>query len=372
MTRVGFILPVLILLSGCGGSSVYFGKDFDRDWIDENIELVWEADVGESGWGLEFTVAGESVCTVSSDAAIQVFALADGQQLQSRYLEVDESVSAAVCDGQRAFVVLADASARMLAIGEEGQRWQVNLGRSLLGKPLFAGDNIIVFGANGTIEAWSANSGLLLWSHIQQISGIRLAGFFRPLQLRTNVYAGLPSGDFLAIAADTGVVAWSSKLHDLLDPDEARNLSHVAAAGFGGDSVCAAAFRGWLSCFDPDSGAQSWQHKISSAGSVAGTKSEVFAIDDAGVLHAFVASSGSELWQTRNVSALRTPLLAVAGGSLIVADGFEGLSSYDLVSGQRTGGIRLDSDPVALEPLAGGDLLAQTREGFLYRLRLQQ
>ncbi|MCY4325579.1 MAG: PQQ-binding-like beta-propeller repeat protein, partial [Betaproteobacteria bacterium] len=203
MNRIALVLVGSALLGGCSGSAD-FGDDFDREWVDGNIEQVWEADIGSSGWGLGLSLGEDSVCTVSSDAQIYVLALADGQKLQSQFLDFDESVAAATCDGQRAFIVLDDASALLQAIGEDAERWQVNLGRSLLGEPLFAGENIIVFGADGTIEAWSANSGLLLWEHTQQVSGIRLEGFFRPLQVQDNVYAGLPSGDLLAIAAETG------------------------------------------------------------------------------------------------------------------------------------------------------------------------
>ena len=373
MRRYVSLLVFAALLGGCGGSAVDFGEDFDRDWVDENIDVLWEADIRGSGWGLGLTTGERTVCTVSSDAIIHVFALDDGRQLSYHELEEEEAVSAAICDGRRAFVVFADGSALMLAIGEESaERWRVNLGRSLLGEPLFVDENIIVFGANGTIEAWSVNSGLLLWEHTQQVSGISLNGFFRPLPVREKIYAGMPSGDFLAIAADTGVVVWKAKLHDLVDPEDARNLSHIASAGTDGDSVCAAAFRGWLACFNADSGDQEWQQEISSGGAVVVTENEVFAIDDAGTLHAFASSSGSELWQTLSVSAMRTPLLAAASGSLVVADGFGGISAYDPASGQRTGGLRLDSDPVALNVLAGGDLLVQTEEGILYRLRARQ
>ena len=374
MKKNAFLPALAALLAGCGGSAVDFGEDFDEGWIDGNVDLVWEADIGESGWRLGLTAGPQAACTVSSDAVIHVLDLADGRRLARHELDADESVAAAVCDGRRAFVVLADASALMLAIGEEGasERWRINLGRSLLGEPLFSGENVIVVGADGTIEAWSTNSGLLLWEHSQQVSGISLEGFLRPQRLGESVYAGLPSGDLLALAASTGVVLWSARLHDLVDPDAGRNLSHIAAAGISGERVCAAAFRGWLACFDADSGQQSWQQKVSSGGSVAVTEQEVFAIDDAGVLHAFAAASGSELWQTRGVSSMRTPLLAVASSQLVVADGFGGVSVYDPASGQRTGGIRLDSDPVALEALAGGDVLVQTGDGMLYRLAARQ
>ncbi len=304
------ILPAVAaaaLAAGCASSSPNFGAGFADGWSYGGVETVWSADVNGSGWNFGLDVAEDTLCAVTPEGEAYVLSLEDGEQLARAQFSLPEGAQAGACDSQRAFVIHTDGIASLHSIADASELWRTDSRRPVLGAPVLAGDSMIIFGADGTVEAWSANAGEPLWEHNEQAPSFRLHGYFRPLAAGGNVYFGLPTGELLGLATDTGVLLWQRPLQDLADPDPTRTLTHIAAPGQAGSSICAAAFRGWLACFDAETGDEAWQAQVSSAGAVAATDAEVFAVDDAGTLRAYDSGSGKELWEAVGASAGRTP-----------------------------------------------------------------
>lgn len=350
-----------LLVAGCGSAGDNFGEGFNSGWEDGGVEVVWQADTGASARGLVPGIAGDDICVLSPNGGMTVLGAADGDVRSAAQVE-EEIVSGGNCARGRIAAVLKNGHGVMIDSETAKILWRVTLPAPPLGAPLVIGDSTVFALADGHILAFSAYAGEQLWALSLDSSGFRLSGLFEPLQSAGRIYIGLPTGEIIAMFVETGVLAWQERLVNRIDPDPYRNLTLIAAPALteaGG--VCAAAFRGDLACFDRASGRTLWREPVSSLGAVAVGR-YVYVVDESGALQARDPDSGELRWTTYGASADRTPALAIVGGNVVVADGFQGLSVYSEAGG-RIGGLRLGGEPIALRAMDDGNLLVLTDTG---------
>ena len=373
MRTVSLLAGLLSLggfLTGCGSSeSENFGVGFNANWVDGGTKVLWQERIGAVQRGFVPGIDGPRVCTLSLDGQIRVFDLHNGSTISNAQAAAGSLRAGGNCRNGRVAAVLENGSGIMLEAASGKTLWQASLPAPVLGAPVLSGDSTIFILTNGEILAYSANSGERLWSLSRPTPRFRFSGLYKPLLLDNELYLGFPSGIFLSLLADSGIIVWQTRLHSLLDPDPTRNLSFIGAPSTNGSIVCAVAFRGDLGCFARANGEDLWRRQVSSLGALA-TGQLLYVIDENGILQARTLQSGELAWQVEGASADRSPEMVVAGPKVVLADGFSGLSLYDAAEGFRTGGTRLAGEPLALAKISEDRVLILDHAGTVLLLEI--
>jgi outer membrane protein assembly factor BamB len=177
---------------------------------------------------------------------------------------------------------------------------------------------------------------------------------------RGGVFAGFAGGRLVALVLASGNVAWEGVVATPRGATELERVADVTSVpAIDGQRVCAVAFQGRVSCFDPSS--------------VAGLTLDaryLYVTDEKDAVVAFDKTSGASIWKQDKMSGRRVSGPLAFGRYVVVGD-YQGylhfLSRDDGSFAARiaTDGSAINAAPVALDLTS---FLVQTRNGGVYAI----
>jgi len=237
---------------------------------------------------------------------------ASRQELWRRQL-TDVSTTGPTVDGGLVVVGADDGTVTAIELASGKVRWHKDLG-DVVDTPI-AADAAVVYASvhsntrqRPSVVALREDAGVEVWRYTPNTSSL-VAG--APSVVSGTVYVTLSDGTVRAVAADTGLERWISKLNA---------VAVGGAPAVSGDAVVVVDTRGEVYRLDPATGARRWDFALNTPvyGPAVLIGSAVLVAEGSGELSALDSATGDRIWrQSLGVGPLLT--VAVAPDAVVVA-----------------------------------------------------
>jgi outer membrane protein assembly factor BamB len=189
---------------------------------------------------------------------------------------------------------------------------------------------------------------------------------------RGVAFAGFAGGRLVAIAVKDGSVLWETSVSQPRGNTELERISDITSEPVADDGqVCAIAFQGRVSCYEPAQGSPLWNRDISSDKGMMLLRKFLYLSDHTGAVLSLEKSSGSTLWKNEQLSMRETSAPYALDRGVVVGDYQGYLHALNRDDGSFIARIKLDGSAVQTAPVGMDEgLLIQTRDGGLYSVVL--
>ncbi len=379
------VVATLVLLGGCDTMSGAYDRLLGSKPAQPPAELVaikpsatpriaWQGSVGSSDRGVYFpAVSGNVVYAAAAAGQITGFDAAKGGAVAR--LSAGERISGGVGTGG-GMVFVGTPKGEVLAFDVQGKPlWKARLSSEVLAPPIAQDSVVVARSADGRIYGLDPTDGRRKWVY-QRATSV-------PLTVRTHagliiyrgvVFAGFPGGRLVALPIANGSIAWEGVVAIPRGATELERVADVTSLpAVDGQRVCAVAFQGRVSCFDPQNGTMLWSRDASSAAGLALDTRYLFLTDEKDAVVALDKTSGASIWKQDKMSGRRVSGPLIFGRFVVVGD-YQGhvhfLSREDGSFAARiaTDGSAISAPPIALDLTS---FLVQTRNGGVFAITVE-
>nr|MDP9300945.1 PQQ-binding-like beta-propeller repeat protein [Actinomycetota bacterium] len=255
---------------------------------------------------------GGAPSTTSSRSTLVAIDASSRRQLWHREL-TGVSTTGPTVDGGIAVVGADDGSVTAIDLATGKVRWHQDLG-DVVDTPIAADAGVVYASVHSdsrqppSVVALREADGEEAWRYTPSTSGL-VAG--APTAVSGTVYVTLSDGTVRAVAADTGLERWASRLN---------TVAAGGAPAVSDDAIVVVDTRGEVYRFDPATGARRWDFALNTPvyGPAVITASAVLIADGSGELSALDPVTGDRIWREGlGVAPLLT--IAVAPEAVVVA-----------------------------------------------------
>lgn len=379
-------LALIAALAGC--STV---GDLWDDWFGTSAKTQVPAPLVEFKPSATLTVAGRAevgtagnaifvpgqwqgaIFAAGRDGKLVRFDAGSGGALRETWrIDTGHKLSAGVGVGPTR-VVVATGKGEVLAFDHDGKAaWQGQVSSEVLAAPTVTADTVYVRSGDGRVFAFDAADGKQKWFYQRAIPALTVRSAAGVIVDHNGVFAGFGGGKLVAIEASNGAVAWEATVAQPRGVGELERIADVTSNPVtDGQSICAAAFRGRVACFEINSGNPIWGRDLSSLTGVAMDQRYVYVTEVNGAVHSLDKSSGASLWKQDKLTNRQLSGPLVYRGYVAVGDlqGYVHLLSRE--DGSFAARIATDGSPIRATPQATPNgILVQTLKGGLFLLSL--
>ena len=332
------------------------------------LNIRWQSNVGGAG---DFTLTpasvGNSVYAAARDGSIARFD--DGKTVWK--ISAGQVISGGVgSDGKQ--VVVGTPKGEVLAFDAANGKelWRIRVSSEVLAAPAVADGLVVVRSGDSHIFGLEAADGKRRWVYQRSSPTLSLRSSVGVLIDRRYTLAGFPGGKLVAIANNNGAAVWEATVALPKGSTELERVADIASTPVvSGNTACAAAYQGRVSCFDASNGNALWSRVLSSSAGLDADARYVYATDDKGGVHALDRNSGASIWRQDKLSLRGVGRPLVVGDSVAVADSQGVVHLLRKSDGAFAARRVTDGSPVRADLLASGDgFLVQTANGGLFAL----
>ena len=366
-------LALLAALAGCSSLPSWLGGGPDRPKPVElapNVALIqvrpaWTARIGEVGFPLSVSVAGNTVAVASGSGEVAQLEAASGRQLWRA--NAGAPISAGVGSDGKLTSVITRAN-EVVTFGATGeQAWRQKLGAQAYTAPFVAGGRVFVLAADRSVTAYDGLTGRRLWN--QQRPGeplvLRQSGVM--LAVGDTLVVGL-AGRLVGLNPLNGTVRWEAPIATPRGTNDVERLVDlVGTVSRIGTSVCARAFQARVGCVEAERGTVAWTKPAAGAEGLHGDERLVFGTESDGRVIAWRRDNGERAWTSDRLQyrSLTAPL--ALGRSVVLGDGSGLVHMLSREDGTPLNRLSTDGTGIAAAPvLAGNTLVVVTRGGGVY------
>lgn len=366
--RAAWILPGLLILSGCGITSWFKGEE----GVVPPAELVeftpafrtverWSHDTG-TGPGKQFyrlapAVADDLVFVVDRAGKVSAYQAPDGRRRWR--VKLGRAVSSAPGVGAD-LVVIGTPQGEIVALdaASGAQRWVAQASSEVLAPPVIDAGLVIVQTADGRLTAFTVDDGKRAWGQERSEPALSLRGTSAPTAAGGLVLSGFASGKLAAFQVNDGKMIWEIPVGQPTGRSEIERLVDIDAVPIiVGRSLYAAAYQGRVAAVDLENGRLLWSREISTFNDLVADADNLYVSDDQGAIWALDLRTGSTVWKLEKLLGRRPSAPAVTATGVVVGD-YEGyvhwLAKDD---GRFLARRRVTSSPIAANPRADGDTI---------------
>jgi outer membrane protein assembly factor BamB len=333
--------------------------------------IVWQGSAGSSEKSVFYPArVGNVVYTANAAGNITGFDAAKGGAVTK--LSSGQRLSGGVGAGG-GLIFAGTSRGEVLAFEPQGKQiWKAQLTGEVLAPPVAQDGVVVARSGDGRIYGLDPATGKRRWVYQRPTQ--------TPLTVRTHaglvvdrggVFAGFAGGRLVALVLASGNVAWDGVVATPRGATELERVADVTSVpAIDGQRVCAVAFQGRVSCFDPSSGAVLWARDLSSVAGLTLDARYLYVTDEKDAVVAFDKTSGASIWKQDKMSGRRVSGPLAFGRYVVVGD-YQGylhfLSRDDGSFAARiaTDGSAINAAPVALDLTS---FLVQTRNGGVYAI----
>ena len=336
--------------------------------------VLWQGSAGAGEKTVFYPAAsGNVVYAASAAGEITAFDAAKGGTIIK--MSAGQRLSGGI--GTGAGLLFAGTSrGEVLAFEPQGRLvWKAQLTGEVLAPPVAQDGVVVARSGDGRIYGLDPASGKRRWLY-QRPTQI-------PLTVRTHagllidrggVFAGFAGGRLVALVLSTGNVAWEGIVATPRGATELERVADVMSLpAIDGQRVCAVAFQGRASCFDPATGSVLWARDVSSAAGLALDARYLYVTDEKDAIVALDKTSGASIWKQDKMGGRRVSGPLPFGRYVVVGDyqGYVHFLSRD--DGSFAARIATDGSPISAPPLALDltSFVVQTRNGGVYAITVE-
>ncbi|MBT3308004.1 MAG: outer membrane protein assembly factor BamB [Gammaproteobacteria bacterium] len=329
--------------------------------------IVWDQSIGSGTDGLvvklNHQIVENRLYVAEVDGAVKAVALPSGDAVWS--VSLSERVMSGVAVGKKSLYVGTE-SGRLIALDRQHgkEQWSANLLSEILAPAAEASGIVVVRTADGKLSALNSENGSVLWSYEREVPVLTLRGTGSPLIVGDRVYAGLDSGEVVALSLQDGRELWLKSVTAARGRTEIERMVDIDATPIvANGALYVVGYQGNLVALDAEQGELLWKRKLSGLNAPAVNGQHLFVSDQSGNLWAFDRNDGSALWKQDSLvnRAPTTPLLD--GPHLVVGDSEGYLHWIAVEDGRFVGRTQVDKAGVAAPVLDYGEAVVSYSEG---------
>ncbi len=338
------------------------------------LKVLWQGSAGPSEKDVFYPApVGNVVYAAGAAGRITGFDAAKGGAVVT--MEAGTRISGGVGTGG-GMVFVGTPRGEVIAFGPQGRAaWKAQLSGEILSPPLAQDGVVVVRSGDGRIYGLNAADGKRRWIY-QRPTQVPLtvrshAGL---VSYRDGIFAGFPGGRLLAISVSTGNVAWEGVVAIPRGATELERVADITSLpAVDGQQVCAVAFQGRVSCFEPAGGSALWSRDMSSVAGLTLDAKYLFVTDEKDAVLALDKTSGASIWKQDKMGG-RHVSGPLAFGRFVVVGDYEGyvhllLRDDGSFAGRiATDGSAINAPPIALDLTS---FLVQTRKGGVFAITVQ-
>lgn len=334
-----------------------------------SVRTAWEVQVGKAGeYFFSPAAVGGSLFAAAADGTVMRLNAQSGQVAWR--INAGTSLTAGVgSDGST--VAVAGKDGTVLAFDAEGkQKWKAKVSTEVLSSPAVGEGLVVVRSIDNRMVAFDAATGNRRWNFERAAPPLTLRTAPGILIVEQKVYAGLPGGRLVALAAATGAPLWELAIGLPRGTNDLERISDVSGMPvLNGRSICAVAYQGRIACVDMQSGAARWAREFSSPAGLAVDPRFVFTVDERSVVHGLSREEGAAVWQNDRMRNRGLSAPASFGRAVAVGDNQGYLHFLSREDGKLLARVSTDRTAIAAAPqVVGSALIYQTKGGSLAAL----
>lgn len=385
MKRALTLLALTAAVSGCATIKGWF-NDTKKENIEPptplvefpptvNVQKIWSQRVGkgadESGAVLPPTYADGKIYASSTSGDVAAIEAATGHVIwqkhygQSRgfiWHHGDNSLrwsGGPAVDGDQLIVGGLDGQVQALSAADGAERWQVQVSSEVISPPAIDSGVVIVRANDGRVFGLNEKDGTRLWVYDRStVPILSLRGNSAPQATGGVVFNGEDNGKVVALRASDGGILWEQLVATGEGRSELERIQDVdGKVVVSGGVVYAAGYRGQVAALIAQSGRPLWTHEISSYTGVALSASQLYLADADSNIHALDLHSGSSEWKQDGLQYRWVSEPAVQGDTVVVGD-FDGFVHWMSISdGKFVARTRLAKEPIRAAPVVVNDVV---------------
>ena len=354
---------------------------------------VWQSKIGEGGSAnIALTAApivfNGLVMTLDTTGKVRAFALKTGDLRWEKILKLNENAGifgGGLGSGQnKIYISLGSGELIALNIQNGDELWRVSTGRALRSAPSYADGRIFVTTLDNMTLAFSASTGISLWSHNGMIANAALLGAASPAIENNKVILAYSSGELYALQTNNGRTFWGDNLSVMRGSSGVARISHVRGNPVIDENmVFATSHSGRLIALELKTGRRLWELPIASRVMPWVAGNFLYIVSTGRQLICLTKRDGRVKWITKLPEfSFKDPLPlkkekivieysepVLAGDRLIIASSIGKIYSVSPYTGRILGETQLDGN-IFIEPIvADKTLLLLDKQGNLTAFR---
>lgn len=364
------LLTSALALAGCETVSGWF-EDDDYDAtepvelqdIDELVELDkrWSTSVGngqgKGRYKINPVLDQGVIYVASADGEVLAVDVESGKERWEVDLELPLSGGVGVY-GDALFLGGADGLVLRLSAEDGSEVWRTSVSGEVLSAPQSDGQVVVAQSYDGKLMGFDHATGERLWTYLSDVPVLTLRGTSTPLIVGNLAIAGFADGKVVAVALESGSVAWEARVAIPQGRSEIERIVDVdGSMALAGAELYAASYQGRLVAIETRLGRKLWQRNVSSVSGVSVGFGNVYVADADGTVTAFLRNGQGIRWQNIDLGYRELSRPTPVSSYVAVVD-FEGyLHLLSQVDGNIVGRDRPDSDGARADMIARGNTL---------------
>ncbi len=250
-------------------------------------------------------------------------------------------VSGPAKHGDKLIIGTAKGQVIVLSATDGGILWQTQLSSEVMSHAVIAEQKIFTRTVDGKLYALDINSGSIVWVAEHQMPSLSLRGAPPVAYHEGNVYVGWESGSIQAFSAKSGGLLWETRVAVPKGRTDLERMVDVQSSlVMKQNRLIAMGFHGKLVSINPDNGNFYFVKEISGYRDLAVNDSSIFVVDDSDVVHAFDLLSGAQLWKQDAFKSRLVGDLTLYNDELLVVDGWGYLHWMNSIQGTESSRVK--------------------------------
>ncbi|MEO9273507.1 outer membrane protein assembly factor BamB [Marinomonas sp. 5E14-1] len=294
------LLFAVLVIQGCSNARPALEKlpkmenkvGFKKTWrkgVDGNF--------GESSERFNLVAEDGSLYFATDEGSLYELGQEKGNKI--RVIPTEYTPSAGVTrNGDILYFGTYDAQLVAISLESRSVLWEKKLSSEVLSEVAYAAGKLAVQTSDGWLSVLDAGTGDILWRAKEDLPPLTVRGTSAPIIEEGKVIAGFADGKLNAYSLQSGVLIWSYEVGKPEGRYEIERLSDLDGRLVVKDGVVyAIAYNGTLAALSIDTGRPLWQRSIASSVGLA-LKDELLAVVDMkSNVFLLNAKNGSEIWE---------------------------------------------------------------------------
>ena len=326
------------------------------------VKTAWTADIGTGSSSdgkltVSPIVVGGRIYTMDTEAKVSAFSASGGGRIWRVSLvppheNGDEGYGGGLAsDGGRIIAATGFGTIVALDPAKGAKLWEKSIGVPVRSSPTAAGGKVFAVTIEGRFLCLDAATGEELWSFRGVPQEGSMLSNVSPAVAGDLVLVPYPSGDVVAVNAQTGQPVWSDSLARSRSFSSLSALSDPARPVIDGESVFAVGHAGRMIAAKAGSGERLWSQNIRGTQTPWVAGDAVYVVDVNGKLLALTRNSGAIRWALKLPGEGTWSGPVLAGGRLWLASSRGALVSVDATRGTVLG--TRNPQPIGVHRTAG-------------------
>lgn len=359
--RIFLAAALALTIAGCSDEEKIKPSPLPNFKETVDIKKIWSHGVGGGMGKLYVTLTpalvDDKIYAADADGVVIAYKAADGEKLwkSKTKLPITGGVGAS---SQEVVFVTRNGQVEALDAATGEPKWKSNVPSEALAAPAVSDTSVVIQSTDGHLTCLDADTGKVRWSYETSLPILTLRGASKPIIAGDLAIAGFANGKVVALTLDRGTPVWERAVAEPTGRSELERVVDIDGnVALETGQLYAATYQGKVASLSVNSGQVSWQRDVSTtAGAYFGSNVVVVPAAD-GVLWAYDAENGSELWHNDQLRARTLSGAAIVGSYVVVGD-FQGyLHWLSLSTGNFVARVKVDGDGLRSQPLVSGDVV---------------